>query len=194
MAKRQQLTYDEQNLTEQLKASSGQGMDVFFPSQGAPDSENNDHQNDSQSDLHPDSPNSTAEGEPLGDQTYVRTDEQLVDKQDLYPADRLETDLWSLPPIPNRRKSERYAFQFWADQITRLKKLNQLLNLLADLNDRSAITLSDMAREAFDVYLEQQTIKFEEMHPREPYGRTGVRTNQRTNGHVSGRRDAPNES
>ena len=64
--------------------------------------------------------------------------------------------LEQVPPAPEQRRPERYAFQFWADQITRLKKLNQVLNLAKDPQDREEITLSDMVREAMDDYLDTQ--------------------------------------
>ena len=51
---------------------------------------------------------------------------------------------------------DRYAFQFWADQITRLKKLRQVLNLAKDPEDREETTLSDLARAAMDEYLDRQ--------------------------------------
>ena len=48
-------------------------------------------------------------------------------------------------------------FQFWADQITRLKKLKQVLNIVnMGPDDREEITLSDLVREAVDDYLEKQ--------------------------------------
>jgi hypothetical protein len=77
---------------------------------------------------------------------YVRTDSTSV-----------RTDVQTqIPPTPARRRPERYAFQFWADQITRLKKLRQVLNLTNDPEDRKEVTLSDMVRQAVDDYLNQQ--------------------------------------
>jgi hypothetical protein len=61
-----------------------------------------------------------------------------------------------IPAQPARRRPERYAFQFWADQITRLKKLRQLLNLAQDPEERDEITLSDLVRAAMDEYLARQ--------------------------------------
>ena len=57
---------------------------------------------------------------------------------------------------PRERRPERYSFNFWADQITRLKRLKQILNLTQHPDGRAEITLSDLAREALDHYLEQQ--------------------------------------
>ncbi len=62
-----------------------------------------------------------------------------------------------VPGRPARRRPERYAFQFWSDQITRLKRLRQVLNMAKDPDDRDDITLADLAREAFDEYLDRQT-------------------------------------
>jgi hypothetical protein len=65
--------------------------------------------------------------------------------------------LWkSVPPKPDKRRPERYAFQFWADQITRLKKLKQVLNINKDPEAREEISLSDMIREAVDDYIDKQ--------------------------------------
>jgi hypothetical protein len=64
--------------------------------------------------------------------------------------------LAQIPPAPERRQPERYAFQFWADQITRLKKLRQALNLTRDPEDRKEVALSDMVRQAVDDYLSKQ--------------------------------------
>jgi hypothetical protein len=64
--------------------------------------------------------------------------------------------LTQIPPMPERRRPERYAFQFWADQITRLKKLRQVFNLTKDPEDRQEVALSDMVRQAVDDYLDQQ--------------------------------------
>ena len=80
--------------------------------------------------------------EPYGstDSTSVRTDVLLN----------------SIPPQPEKRRPERYAFQFWADQITRLKKLKQVLNITKDPEAREEVSLSDMIREAVDDYIDKQ--------------------------------------
>jgi hypothetical protein len=65
--------------------------------------------------------------------------------------------LRQVPARPAQRRPERYAFQFWADQITRLKMLRHTLNAAMDPEDRMEITLSDLVREAMDEYLDRQT-------------------------------------
>lgn len=62
-----------------------------------------------------------------------------------------------IPGRPLHRQPERYAFQFWADQITRLKRLRQILNLAKDPDDRTEVALSDLVRTAVDDYLDRQT-------------------------------------
>ena len=62
-----------------------------------------------------------------------------------------------IPARPYKRRPERYSFQFWTDQITRLKKLKQVLNIAGDPEDREEITLSDMVRQAVDEYLDRRT-------------------------------------
>ena len=69
---------------------------------------------------------------------------------------RTDALLKSVPPQPVKRRPERYAFQFWADQITRLKKLKQVLNINKDPEAREEISLSDMVREAVDDYIDKQ--------------------------------------
>lgn len=64
--------------------------------------------------------------------------------------------LGQVPSRPNQRQPERYSFQFWADQITRLKRLRQVLNMAKDPNDRTEVKLSDMVRRAVDDYLDRE--------------------------------------
>ncbi|MBW7886490.1 MAG: hypothetical protein H3C34_28460 [Caldilineaceae bacterium] len=77
--------------------------------------------------------------------------------------------LMQMPARPSQRRPERYAFQFWADQITRLKFLRHTLNAAMNPEDRTEITLSDLVREAIDEYLDRQT------RPAPPAVRTAVR-------------------
>jgi len=62
-----------------------------------------------------------------------------------------------IPDAPKERKPERYSFQFWDDQIVRLKRLRQVKNILRDPYERKEITMSDMVRQAIDDYLDKQT-------------------------------------
>jgi len=80
-------------------------------------------------------------------QPYGRTESTSV---------RTDTLLQSVPSMPEKRRPERYAFQFWADQITRLKKLKQVLNITTDPEAREEMSLSDMVREAVDEYIDKQ--------------------------------------
>ena len=68
-----------------------------------------------------------------------------------------------VPARPALRQPERYSFQFWTDQITRLKKLRQILNMVKDPNDRTEISLSDLARAAMDDYLDRETERINQM-------------------------------
>ena len=83
------------------------------------------------------------------DHTNGRTDER-TSVQDTRP-------LGQVPARPDQRQPERYSFQFWADQITRLKRLRQVLNMAKDPDDRTEIKLSDMVRTAVDDYLDRET-------------------------------------
>jgi hypothetical protein len=76
---------------------------------------------------------------------YGRTDDTTV---------RADFLIGQIPPIPQKRRPERYAYQFWADQTIRLKRLLHLLNTIKDPEEQ--ISLSDMARQAFDDYIDKQ--------------------------------------
>ena len=62
-----------------------------------------------------------------------------------------------IPRAPKERKPGRNSFQFWDDQIVRLKRIRQIKNLLRDPYERKEITMSDMVRQAIDEYLDKQT-------------------------------------
>ena len=140
MTKRQQLDYDSEGLVEHLKASTGQGINALFsdPTPLAQTLESNVNQ-----------PQLASDGQP-NDRPYDRT----ADHADERPEGNTTADMWTIPSIPRKRRPERHSFQFWADQIVRLKKLTQLLNLLTDPDDPSSPTLSDLVRVALDDYLE----------------------------------------
>jgi hypothetical protein len=82
-----------------------------------------------------------------GVRAYVRTSDAPV---------RSDSLLDLIPPTPEKRRPERYAFQFWEDQITRLKQLRKVMNLSKDADAREEISLSDMIREAVDDYIAKQ--------------------------------------
>jgi hypothetical protein len=82
-----------------------------------------------------------------GVRPYVRTTDVTVRSDNL---------LELIPPTPEKRRPERYAFQFWEDQITRLKQLRKVMNLNKDADAREEISLSDMIREAVDDYINKQ--------------------------------------
>lgn len=141
MTKRKKLDFDSQELTDNLKQSAGKGVDALF----SPDPSTTPQEK-------PQEDQSTEKPTPHTDERTsvrpnVRTDDEAVRSLDL---------LGRLPPVPDKRRPERYAFQFWSDQITRIKKLNQILNLTQNPEDREEISLSDMVREALDDYLEEQ--------------------------------------
>lgn len=55
-------------------------------------------------------------------------------------------------PLPTKRLSRRYSFEFYDDQITRLKELKHQADLRGE-----KLTLSDVARKALDDYLDRVT-------------------------------------
>jgi hypothetical protein len=55
------------------------------------------------------------------------------------------------PPIPRKRRTTRYSFEFYEDQIVKLKELKYRAEMNGD-----KVTLSDIAREALDTYLKER--------------------------------------
>lgn len=184
MTKRQQLDYDSGALVEHLKASTGQGVDAFF-SNPSPSIQNSEGTQSEQ------------QGAPFS-KPYARTAERTAERTDARTtaraADNAVGQRWTIPAIPRKRRPERYAFQFWADQIIRLKKLNQLLVLLIDPDDQSPPTLSDLVRVALDDFLEARIKELQQSAPVQndtttdpserttvlPYACTDARTDFRT--------------
>ncbi|MCC6613386.1 MAG: hypothetical protein IT320_07905 [Anaerolineae bacterium] len=63
----------------------------------------------------------------------------------------VRTDERTMEMLPVRRRTRRYSFEFYDDQIFALKKLKRAAE------DRGEqLTLSDMARAAFDLYLQSK--------------------------------------
>jgi hypothetical protein len=63
-----------------------------------------------------------------------------------------------IPPIPAKRRPKRYAYQFYEDQVQRLRHLNMVLRLQAPVDD-DVLTLADMARDAFDTYISSMLVE-----------------------------------
>lgn len=53
--------------------------------------------------------------------------------------------------LPIRRRTKRYSFEFYDDQIIQLKRLKRLAE-----DQGENVTLSDIAREALDLYLKRK--------------------------------------
>jgi hypothetical protein len=54
--------------------------------------------------------------------------------------------------LPTKRRTKRYSFEFYEDQITKLKTLKYQSEMAGE-----NLKLSDMAREALDQYLKDKT-------------------------------------
>jgi hypothetical protein len=54
--------------------------------------------------------------------------------------------------LPIKRRTKRYSFEFYDDQIAKLKLLKRQAEDVGESH-----TLSDLAREAFDLYLNRKT-------------------------------------
>lgn len=87
----------------------------------------------------------------------LRSSEEQLSERPVYRTEHRSEDRSNALPV--KRRTKRYSFEFYDDQIIALKKLKR------GAEDRGeSLTLSDMAREAFDNYLK----------------RTEIRTNKRT--------------
>ena len=84
----------------------------------------------------------------IGQQTD-RTENRSEKRTEKRSENRTDKALSSLPV---KRSTKRYSFEFYDDQITRLKQLKRLAE------DRGeSLTLSSIARDAFDHYLKNKT-------------------------------------
>lgn len=142
--KRQPLSFDTEGLAQDIKQSMGKGVDAFFPSAKQSETET---KLDSPALQSIPKPKEQTKMDKQSVRPYGRTDDTAV---------RTDNLLDLVPPTPDKRRPERYAFQFWEDQVTRLKQLRKVLNLNKDADDREEISLSDMIREAVDDYIAKQ--------------------------------------
>lgn len=55
--------------------------------------------------------------------------------------------------LPIKRRTKRYSFEFYEDQLVKLKKLKYQADMAGD-----RLTLSDIARQAFDRYLQDKDV------------------------------------
>ncbi len=76
-----------------------------------------------------------------------RKSERTEDRTDF----RSENRTVDLPPIPERRNTRRYSFEFYDDQILKLKHLKYQAEIAG-----KRVNLSDFAREALDQYLKDK--------------------------------------
>lgn len=59
-----------------------------------------------------------------------------------------------VPLFPSKRRSTRYSFEFYEDQILKLKALKHKAEMRGE-----KVTLSDIAREALDLYLKDKDLQ-----------------------------------
>jgi len=83
---------------------------------------------------------------------YARTPEQAYGRT----GERSENLGELMLRTPKVRRVQRYSFNFWEDQIERLKRLRRVVNNKRDPIGSKEVTLSDFAREAFDEYLDKK--------------------------------------
>jgi hypothetical protein len=81
---------------------------------------------------------------PAPNRTELRSEKRSETQVDIQPENRSTS-------LPIKRKTKRYSFEFYDDQIFKLKQLKR------DAEDNGEyLTLSDMAREALDFYLKSK--------------------------------------
>ncbi|MCB2160509.1 hypothetical protein KQH40_00315 [bacterium] len=79
------------------------------------------------------------------DRSDIRTEERTDIRTEQRPENRTENRTVTLPI---KRRTKRYSFEFYEDQIDELKKIK----IEAEL-DAKSITMSEIVREALDQYL-----------------------------------------
>lgn len=85
---------------------------------------------------------------PSPSQLLPQTTERNSERSEIRTEQRTENRSVLLPV---KRKTRRYSFEFYDDQLTRLKRLKYRVE-----NTGENITLSDMVRQAVDQYLKEQ--------------------------------------
>lgn len=90
---------------------------------------------------------STIVNELRGQSAFFRPAPQPTERTEIRSEKRTE---FRTEALPIRRRTKRYSFEFYDDQLTKLKRLKR------EAEDRGEnVTLSDMARAAVDQYLER---------------------------------------
>jgi len=80
-----------------------------------------------------------------GDRTENRTQQRTEVRSEKRSEKRTDA-------LPIKRRTKRYSFEFYDDQVMKLRQLKRLAE------DRGeGLTLSDMVREALDLYLKNKT-------------------------------------
>lgn len=88
-------------------------------------------------------PSATEEKNPQTDRKTVRKYARTEKRTQNRPENR--------SVLPIKRKTKRYSFEFYDDQLTRLKRIKNRVEM-----DGGTIALSDIVRQALDNYLEEQ--------------------------------------
>ncbi len=84
------------------------------------------------------------------ERTEVRTEVRTEQRSEIRPDFRTESHSGGLPI---KRRTKRYSFEFYEDQLVRLKQLKIQAEMAGD-----GLSLSEMVRVALDAYLEDKTV------------------------------------
>lgn len=74
-----------------------------------------------------------------------------TERKPVRKSERTQFRMENRSVLPIKRKTKRYSFEFYDDQLTRLKRLKNRVEM-----DGGNISLSDIVRQAVDNYLEEQ--------------------------------------
>lgn len=96
---------------------------------------------------------------------YERTENRSEDRSETRTEERTEI---RTPKLPIKRITKRYSFEFFEDQITRLKQIKYQTEMTGE-----RIAMSVIVREALDEYLRNRTDE-------KPFERTEERSEIRT--------------
>jgi len=99
---------------------------------------------------------------PKSQNIYKRTENRSEDRTEIRTEER--TDIRT-PKLPVKRITKRYSFEFFEDQITRLKQIKYEIEMTGE-----RIAMSVIVREALDEYLQNRL----------PQPMLGARTEDRT--------------
>lgn len=159
MTKRQRLDFNSQELTQNLKASTGLGMNAFFtPASPPPPAATTENQPLIKKDepgqaarfIH--TPQPLKPAAPTTLKKTERPERSRGSSRSLQTKPRVRDDYRYIPSQqPYKREIRRHSFEIYKDQVERLQDLKVAMMKTGRLR-----SMSDMVREALDNFLKKQ--------------------------------------